>query len=129
MSINIEKQVAAHLEFGKQICLSLAQQIQALGLPADAQIGEPVFTSAEFSLVTDPYTQQTELVAHWYKPGRQKIGQIQFHADGSFYAEYDVIQVHPQRPAIFIESILAWGKLNQIKTEPKYLPIPDQDSL
>jgi hypothetical protein len=52
------------------------------------------------------------------------IGQIQFNSDGSFYAEYDVVQPHPSKKQFFVEAINAWGHENNIKTEAKLLELP-----
>jgi hypothetical protein len=95
-----------------------------LGFSVQTQLSLPDFDSAEFSLVTDPFTQTQDLVGYWYSAGKQRIGQIKFHGDGSFYAEYDVVQPHPTKKQWFVEAINAWGQQDNIKTEAKLLDIP-----
>jgi hypothetical protein len=65
------------------------------------------------------------LVGYWYDAKQQRIGQLRFHGDGSFYAEYDIVLPHPKKPRCFVEAINAWGNEQNIKTEPKLLEIPE----
>jgi hypothetical protein len=84
----------------------------------------PQFDNAQFKLVTDPFSQSQDLVGFWYGAKNQRIGQIKFHGDGSFYAEYDVVQPHPGKRGCFVEAINAWGRSDNIKTEAKLLDLP-----
>ena len=110
--------------FGLEICRQIIERIKALGFPEPLTLNLPNFDDAKFSLVTDPFTQSKDLVGYWYDANQQRIGQIKFHGDGSFYAEYDVVQPHPKKPRFFVEAINAWGRENNIKTEPILLELP-----
>ncbi len=122
------KQLLNHIEskraFGKAICGRIAENIVRIGFPLRTDINLPNFDAAKFTLVTDPFTQSQDLVGYWYDMNKQRIGQIKFHGDGSFYAEYDVVQPHPSKKHFFVEAINAWGRQNNIKTEAKLLDIP-----
>lgn len=120
----LQQQIEYRREFGKQVCQRIAENIVKLGFSLQSPIAPPLFDGAEFALVTDPYSQSEDLVGFWYGPGRIRIGQIKFHGDGSFYAEYDVAQPHPKKPGLFVEAINAWGREQQIKTEAKLLELP-----
>jgi hypothetical protein len=124
MSADIREVIEAKRAFGKAVCRSIAENITRLGFPPQARIDLPDFDAAEFTLVTDPYTQSRDLIGYWYNTGKQRIGQIKFHGDGSFYAEYDVVQPHPRKKPYFVEAINAWGKEDNIKTEAKLLDLP-----
>jgi len=124
MTSAIEEHIAAKREFGKTVCQRISENIAKLGFSLQADIPIPNFDSAEFSLVIDPFTQSEDLVGYWYKAGKQRIGQIKFHGDGSFYAEYDVVKPHPSKKHFFVEAINAWGKQDNIKTEAKLLDVP-----
>ena len=63
-------------------------------------------------------------MGYWYNDKKQRVGQIQFNSDGSFYAEYDVVQPHPSKKQFFVEAIIAWGRDDNIKTEAKLLELP-----
>ncbi|MDP3332876.1 MAG: hypothetical protein Q8S55_13000 [Methylococcaceae bacterium] len=42
----------------------------------------------------------------------------------ALYAEYDVVKQHPGKAKWFVESVTAWGNGENIKAEPKLLPMP-----
>jgi uncharacterized iron-regulated membrane protein len=110
--------------FGRAICQRIVENIRKLGFEDSQAIKYPQYENAEFTLVTDPYSQSQDLVGYWRGSKGQKIGQIRFHGDGSFYAEYDIVLPHPQKPRFFVEAINAWGNAGNIKTEAKLLEIP-----
>lgn len=121
----LQQQIDDRRDFGRQVCQCIAENIVKLGFTLRSPIVPPSFDGAEFALVVDPYSQSQDLVGYWYGPGRMRIGQIKFHGDGSFYAEYDVAQPHPKKPGMFVEAINAWGRDRQIKTEAKLLELPN----
>lgn len=125
MNIPIEQHIATKRDFGKAICRRITENIVKLGFALQSDIKLPDFEAAKFSLVTDPYTQGQDLVGYWYNADEQRIGQIKFHGDGSFYAEYDVVKPHPRKKQWFVEAINAWGREDNIKTEAKLLDIPN----
>lgn len=116
--------VDAKRSFGQAICQRIRAAIDQLGYAPQGLVAGPDYESAQFNLVTDPFSQSLDLVGHWYGTGKQRIGLIQFHGDGSFYAEYDVVQPHPLKPQFFVEAITAWGRQDNIKAEAKLLEIP-----
>lgn len=124
MNQTLEQHIAAKRPFGQTICQHIGDNIVKLGFSPQTGIAAPDFAAAEFSLVTDPFTQSQDLVGYWYNAGKQRIGQIKFHGDGSFYAEFDVVQPHPSKKRYFVEAINAWGRQDNIKTEAKLLDIP-----
>jgi len=125
MNTPIEQHIAAKRAFGKAICHRITENIVKLGFAVQSEIKLPDFEAAQFSLVTDPYTQSQDLVGYWYNADKQRIGQIKFHGDGSFFAEYDVVKPHPRKKQWFVEAINAWGREDNIKTEAKLLDIPN----
>ena len=124
MSEELQQQVEAKRSFGKAVCQRMTENIVKLGFPLQTDLSLPDFDAAVFSLVTDPFTQSRDLVGYWYNAGTQRIGQIKFHGDGSFYAEYDVVKPHPSKKQWFVEAINAWGRQDNIKTEAKLLETP-----
>lgn len=124
MNATLQTQIEAKREFGQAICRRICENIVKLGFPLQVDIPLPKYDAAEFTLVTDPYTQAQDLVGYWYNAGKQRIGQIQFHGDGSFYAEFDVVKPHPTKKNWFVEAINAWGRADNIKTEAKLLDMP-----
>ncbi len=118
----LSQRIDEQRKYGEAICRALSESIRDLGLAgADSPKGFPVFDEAEFCLVTDPYSRHDDLVGYWFDAKRQRVGQIQFHGDGGFYAEYDVLKPDPVKPDYFIDTMNAWGREGRIKTEPQLL--------
>jgi hypothetical protein len=105
---------------GESVCARLQQEIDKLGLPAGI-IAAPCYADAAFTVVIDPYTGERDLAGYWYDARHVKIGSLQFHAGGTFFAEYDVARPHPCKPQWFVECVNAWGTADHIKSEPKLL--------
>lgn len=124
MKPNLQQLIASKRAFGTIVCQHIVENIAKLGFSVQTKIKLPKFDAAEFTMVTDPFTQSQDLVGYWYDAGKQRVGQIKFHGDGSFYAEYDVVQPHPHKKQVFVEAINAWGRMDNIKTEAKLLTLP-----
>lgn len=124
MTASLDELIRAKRAFGTRVCQRISESIANLGFSVQIRIDLPNYDAAQFSLVTDPYTQSQDLVGHWFDQRKQRIGQIQFLGDGSVYAEYDIIQPHPGKKQYFVESINAWGVQDNIKTEAKLLAMP-----
>ena len=108
-------------ELGENICRKMADEVKKLGLETQAQSTAP-WERVKFELVKDPATGLSSLSGTWTNQSGHRIGNIVFHCDGTFYAEYDVVQKHPSKPQWFVEAINAWGKNDIIKAEPRLLP-------
>lgn len=116
------KQFQQYKSLGQQICQEMLVAIRKTGFSETDFNGAPEFEQAVFSLTKDPYTADENLTGFWYDKHKQRIGQIQFNSDGSFYAEYDIVKPHPTKQQWFVEAMSAWGKSGNIKTEAKLLP-------
>lgn len=121
---NIREVIDANTELGKAICAALVNEAHKTGI-SDEVSKSIDFEQLEFSLNRDPFSQQDSLHGSWYGPHDNLIGSILFHADGSFFAEHDVVQPHPHKSGWFIEAVSAWGKDDCIKTETRLLPMPE----
>lgn len=120
--MDLSEKIDSNRELGTAICLRLCEEINKLGFAAD----DPHYDKARFELLKDPFTGDYNLTGYWHDAAKkQRIGQLQFNSDGSFYAEYDVIKPHPTQPRRFVEGVSAWGRANQIKAEAKLLDMPE----
>lgn len=117
----LQQRIDAKREFGEAICQRITENIVKLGFALRDDIGVPRFEQARFELVTDPYSQSRDLVGFWHNRHQQRIGQIRFHGDGSFFAEFDIVRPHPGQRNCFVEAINAWGNAVKISTEAKLL--------
>lgn len=120
-AMQVDHQIEKHKPLGDEICRELLQAIKKMGFSESEIEGSLEFVKAEFSLIKDPYTTHHNLTGYWYGKNKQRIGNIQFLSDGSFYAEYDIVKPHPTQNKWFVEAMSAWGKSGQIKTEAKLL--------
>lgn len=118
----LQKKLQDYHQLGKDICQSMLQAIEKMGFSELESMNKPIFDKAVFSLHQDPFTQEENLTGYWYDDYQQRIGNIQFNSDGSFYAEYDIVRLHPSKKNWFVEAMSAWGTNGNIKTEAKLLP-------
>lgn len=119
----VEQRIRQMLPLAENICDALRNEVIGLGLPIDCI--DPDIRRADYRLSRDPASGEDSLVGVWRDPKGQKQGEILFHADGSFFAEYDVIREHPRKKIWFVEAVTAWGRDENIKAEPRLLPMAD----
>lgn len=104
---------------------ALQEQVERLGFPPDAPdaivIDDPL--AASYRLERDPASGEYSLLGEWRDQRGQKLGSLVFHADGTFFVEYDVIRRHPRRPGWFVEAVNAWGRGEEIRAEPRLMPM------
>jgi hypothetical protein len=106
---------------GEALCARLDAEIRKLGFPDSDTRPRPLFGLAQFQVVKDPYSGENNLHGTWLGSHGYRIGGIQLHGDGSFYAEFDVGEPHPTDKRWFVEGVTAWGRDDVIKSEPKLL--------
>lgn len=106
---------------GDAICVRLIEEMRKLGYPPETALPAPVFEQAGFETQKDPFSGQESLCGTWRNDKGYRIGEVKFHGDGSFYAEYDLGLLHPKDSRWFVESVTAWGRGDVIKAEAKLL--------
>lgn len=116
MDADIQQRVVVSQVFGQAVCVAMRTALLEQGFK-DGNNLVADFLAAEFNLNTDPYDGTISLKGVWQQPP----GNITLHPDGMVYAEVDIIRVHPQRPQWFVEAVIAWGKIDSIKTELRLL--------
>ena len=107
-----------------RICQCLEQEIHKLGFLSGV-VAPSYADSATPERVKDTYTGAENCRVVLYGAQGKALGQIQFNSDDSFYAEYDVLQYHPRDPRWFVEAVVAWGRGDAVKSEPKLLRLPE----
>lgn len=105
---------------GVSVCDAMLTEVRRNGLPVT--VINPVLERAQFDLNRDPSDGNYSLVGIWRDAHGNRQGEILFHHDGSFYAEYDVICEHPEKPKWFVEAVTAWGNRTKLRSELKLLP-------
>lgn len=121
MTETLEQRLEQVHDIAEDICKALTGEVIKMGLSINSIDPDP--KRAEYSLSRDPGSGADALIGIWRDAKGQKQGEILFHVDGSYYAEYDVISEHPKKPNWFVEGVIAWGRDNVIKSEPKLLPL------
>lgn len=113
----------AQNKLGEKICAALAVELEKLEL--EQEIAKPQWQKAKFNLVRDPALGDESLEALWLNERGAKLGSVVLHADGSFFAEYDVIRPHPRKTRWFIEAVSVWGRDDDLRSEARLLPMPE----
>lgn len=121
-----ENDLQAHIDsvslLAQAICAALDQELQKMGFAqGKVLVAEP--GDAEYRQELDPASGKNGLVGVWRNADGYKCGELLFHTDGSFFAEYDVIRVHPRKPRWFVEAVTAWGRDSIIRSEARLLPV------
>lgn len=124
MSISVDQRFEQVRSIAESVSEALRNEVLIMGLSVNCI--DPDIERAEYSLSHDPGSGEDSLIGIWRDKNGQKQGEILFHADGSFYAEYDVIREHPKNDNWFVEAVTAWGRENMIKSDPKLLPLVEQ---
>ncbi len=106
---------------GEQVCAALETAYHKLGFTPEQGLGVD-FDALVFALRRDPFSQENSVEGIWLDGHRQRLGSLVFHADGTFFAEYDVVKPHPAKPRWFVEAVTAWGQGNEVKSEARLLP-------
>ncbi len=123
--MNLSEHIAQNRPLAECVCQRLTDEINELGFAVEEIQHYPNYDAASFELIKDPYAGADNLACYWYDESKkQRIGRLQFNSDGTFYAEYDVVKPHPSKRNRFVESVTAWGKAAQIKSEAKLLEMP-----
>lgn len=118
MSDILAQRIAETSRLAFSICRAMQHEVFKLGLEG-VHVGDP--GNAVYRLSTDPASGQDSLRGEWRDRRGQKQGELTFHADGTFYAEYDVIRTHPRNGRLFVEAVNAWGRDLDIRVEPRLM--------
>jgi hypothetical protein len=118
----VQARLTAVAPLAAAICRSLREQVARLGFdPAEVRIGDAL--AAVYRLEPDPASGSESLIGEWRDRHGQRVGNLVFHADGSFFVEHDVVRTHPADPGQFVEAVNAWGRGQRILAEPRLLPM------
>lgn len=122
MSVNLDARIKSAQPQAAAVCAELNRQIIKLGFPEDSA-NVALDERMQYSLQRDTLTGQDSLLGVWMNPtSGYRQGSMLFHADGSFFAEYDVLQPHPTKRKWVVEAVTVWGKGDDIKGDPRLLP-------
>lgn len=92
----IDHRIVLATDQGVKLIAALQEKIASLNLPGEA-ITIPPFVAAHFTLEQDPCNGDQTLRASFFPTQFYCNGFLLFHSDGSCFAEYHVMQLHPIR--------------------------------
>jgi hypothetical protein len=101
---------------------ALLAELAKIGLKEQCSGILDAFDAAEVRI--DPFDQTESLQCYWKTPLGMNQGTMQLRPGSQLFAEYDVLCVHPQKPAWFIEAVTGWGRPGAIRTELRLIPLP-----
>jgi hypothetical protein len=119
----IRQRIAAATAQGIELIAALQEKIAGLDLPGETII-MPRFEAARFTLEHDLCNGEQTLRAAFFPSPHYCIGFLLFHSDGSCFAEYHVMRLHPSRPSLFIEAVEAWVRDGKIQTDVRLAMMP-----
>lgn len=119
----LQQRITAVKEQGVALLEALRMRVSQLNL-GDVAVDIPAFDSATFTLEYDQYNGQQTLMASFYPSRYYRAGFLLFHSDGSCFAEYHIMQIHPAKPKWFIEAVEAWVRDDEIKTDTRLVAMP-----
>lgn len=118
---SVDERLAQERPLIERICARLTHEVQRHGLPApDIDLAR-----AEFSLRNDPYTGEAALIGLWPADAAGCKGNLIINADGSFFAEYDVLANNPANDRQFVEASTTWGRGERMGAELRLLEWPE----
>ena len=102
----------------EQLCMALLKEAARYG--ADPQLSI-LLDDAVFCETIDRASDLPGYEGTWRNPHGTRCGSLIINSDGSYYAEYDVLTLHPDKPSWFVEAVTVWGRDGVMKAEPRLL--------
>ena len=118
MSGELVVRMAEKRSLGLEVLRTLERVAHRLGA---TDFYTPAWEAANAALRQDPADGSMALVLEWRDAAGYKNGEMVFNADGSLYAECDVLRAHPSDERWFVEAVTAWGCEGAIHGEPRLL--------
>ena len=113
--------IQQHELTGRRILKRMQKEAVRAGLQT---VAGPAWHDADFGIFHDPADGSRILRGVWRRANGKKIGEITVRENGGCWAEWDVVKPHPLRPGWFIEAMTAWGPPDDLRSEPRLLPLP-----
>lgn len=118
MSDNLDQMLTELRPLGIQVLRELEREAGRLGAEG---FYSPAWETGSASLRRDPSDGSMALVMEWRDDKGYRCGELVVNADGSLYAECDVLRPHPTDSRWFVEAVIAWGRSGAIHSEPRLL--------
>lgn len=123
MEQQLEQRITDVAEQGKALLAALRDKLGTLNF-AGEKVVIPAFDEAKFTLEYDLYNGKQTLMGSFYPSPHYRAGFLLFHSDGSCFAEYHIMQLHPDKPNWFVEAVEAWVRDGKIMTDMRLTAMP-----
>jgi len=80
------------------------------------------FSRCQIRQEHDSFTGEALTTGSWLDEQGVKFAHFIAHANGSLFAECDVLLAHPSSPALFVEAMEVWGERDALKYDLRLLP-------
>jgi len=104
-----------------EVCSTFRSVLLGMGFEGD-HAAMPAFGQCTLSAVNDDYDGEERITGSWVDADGRQLAHFIRYANGSMFAEKDVLQPHPTQPEHFVEAIEVWGRPGQLKHEARLLP-------
>jgi len=105
----------------EEVCAMFRTALLNIGLDEGA-VKLLCFEQCKLTMMTDNYDGETIITGHWLNPGGEQCAYLIRYANGTMFAEQDVLLPFPTDPGMFFEAVEVWGKLGALKYEARLLP-------
>ena len=85
-------------------------------------VPEPLFEQCSVATVTDHLDGEQRITGQWKREDGSSFANFIRYANGSMFAEQDVLLAHPTKPELFVEALEVWGKPGRLKHDLRLLP-------
>ena len=102
----------------EQLCEVLRKEAARYGADPRPAI---LLRDAVFCEIVDRASDLPGYEGTWRDRHGSRCGSLVINSDGSYFAEYDVLNLHPDKPTWFVEAVTAWGRDGIVKAEPRLL--------
>ena len=85
-------------------------------------VPDPLFEQCSVATVTDHLDGEQRITGQWKREDGSPFAHFIRYANGSMFAEQDVLQTHPSKPDFFVEALEVWGKVGNLKHDLRLLP-------
>lgn len=103
-----------------EVCATFQTVLLNLGFEEN-EILVATFEACRISTAQDDFDRQERMLVEWIGKGGDRFANLVRYADGSLFAEHDVLRPHPQNPDLFVEAIEIWGRAGSLKGEARLL--------
>jgi hypothetical protein len=124
----LQSQIAFRRSRAEALCRALRHK--AASLFGEDPIPGCTVEAASFRVGRDPASGADALVGEWHDDQDRRLGMLVFNGDGSCFAEFDIVRMHPEDSRWFVEAVEAWAGAHEgpdgggVRADFRFLAMP-----